>query len=386
MSSGPRVLLAPDKFKGTLPASEVAAAVGLGVRGVLPDAETVALPVADGGDGTLDAAMASGYVRVPVTVPGPTGAPVATAYARRGSAAVVEMADTCGLARLPGCAPAPLTASSSGLGEAVRAALEAGCDDVVLGVGGSASTDGGAGMLAALGARLLDVAGRPLPPGGRALADLARLDLTGLHPSVDRTRFVVASDVDNPLLGPAGAATVYGPQKGATPEDLPVLDAALARWADVVAETVGSDVRAVPGAGAAGGVGFAALAVLGGELRPGIDLLLDLVGFDDRLPGSILVVTGEGSLDEQSLRGKAPIGVARRAAAAGVPVVAVCGRRSLSAAALRAAGIDAAYALLDLEPDVDICLRSPGPLLERLGGRIARDWGTPEGRRTLDRS
>lgn len=372
MSGTPRVLLAPDKFKGSVPASGVADAVGRGIRSVLPEAEVVALPVADGGDGTLDAALAAGFTRVPVTVAGPTGEPVATAYARQGSTAVVEMADACGLGRLPGGRPSPLTASSTGLGEVVRAALDAGCEEIVLGIGGSASTDGGAGMLAALGVRWVDRTGGSVAPGGAGLAGLAGVDLSGLHRGVGTARFVVASDVDNPLLGEKGAAAVYGPQKGATATDVAELDAALAHLADVAARELGVDHRAEPGAGAAGGVGFAALAVLGATLRPGIDLMLDLVGFDRHLPGSSLVVTGEGSLDEQSLHGKAPVGVARRAARLAVPVVAVCGRRTLTDEALREAGIDTAYALLDLEPDPDVCIREPEPLLVRLGDALAR--------------
>jgi glycerate 2-kinase len=373
VTDGPRVLVAPDKFKGSLPASRVADAVGRGIRMVRPYAEVVEVPVADGGDGTLDAALSAGYDRVPITVAGPTGEAVATAYARRGGTAVVEMADACGLVRLPGDTRAPLTASSRGLGEVVLAALEAGCEEVVLGVGGSASTDGGAGLLEALGVRLLDEVGRPVPSGGAALSSLASLDRSGLHPRAHSTRFVVACDVDNPLLGQSGAAAAYGPQKGASPDDVAVLDRALTRWADVVAGLCGADHRDVPGAGAAGGVGFAALALLGAELRPGIDLVLDLVGFDDRLQRSVLVVTGEGSLDEQSLHGKAPIGVARRAVASGVPVVAVCGRRLLRPETLRTAGIVSAYALLDLEPDPEVCMRAPSALLERAGASIARD-------------
>jgi glycerate 2-kinase len=373
VTDGSRVLVAPDKFKGSLPASGVADAVARGIRAVRPDAQVVALPVADGGDGTLAAALTAGYDRVPVTVTGPTGDTVTTAYARRGGTAVVEMADACGLVRLPGGTPAPLTASSRGLGEVMLAALEAGCEDVVLGIGGSASTDGGAGLLEALGVRLLDEAGRPLPPGGAALSSLAQLDRSGLHPGALSTRFVVASDVDNPLLGPDGAAAAYGPQKGASTDDVAILDRALARWADVVTGLGVGDHRDVPGAGAAGGVGLAALALLGAELRPGIDLLLDLLGFDDLLPGSALVVTGEGSLDEQSLHGKAPVGVARRAGAGGVPVVAVCGRRLLDPETLRTVGIASAYSLLDLEPDPEVCMRVPDALLERLGASIARE-------------
>ena len=369
----PRVLVAPDKFKGSLPALAVAEAVASGVRRVRPEVEVATLPVADGGDGTLDAALASGFERVDVTVTGPTGEPVRTAYARRDGTAVVEMADACGLSRLPGGTPSALDATSRGLGEAVAAALDAGCRSLVIGIGGSASTDGGAGMVAALGGRLLDADGKPLPDGGAGLDRLARLDLEGLHPALAETEVVVACDVDNPLTGPHGAAAVYGPQKGASLDDVARLDLALTGWADVVAATTGSDVRDRAGAGAAGGVGFAALGLLGASLRPGIELMLDLLGFESRVAGCHLVVTGEGSLDAQSLHGKAPVGVAAAAGRHGVPVVAVCGRRTLDEATLAGAGIGAAYALLDVEPDPATCMRDAARLLETVGEQIAAD-------------
>ena len=370
----PRVLVAPDKFKGSLTATEVADAVARGLTAGRPDVEVDRLPVADGGDGTLAAALAAGFEAVPVTATGPTGEPVETAYARLGDVAVVEMADVSGLARLPGGRRQPLTATSRGTGELVAAALAAGARRVVLGIGGSATTDGGAGLLQALGADLLDADGAPVGPGGAALERLARVDVGGVAAALGGAEVVVACDVDNPLTGPTGAAAVYGPQKGAGPDDVVLLDRCLARLADAVADATGRDLRDEPGAGAAGGVGFAALAVLGAQLRPGIDLLLDLLGFDRLVAGADLVVVGEGSLDGQSLRGKAPVGVARRARAAGVgSVVAVCGRRDLDDAALQQAGIDAAHALTDLEPDPDRCMAEAGPLLEQLAQRIAAE-------------
>jgi glycerate 2-kinase len=373
------VVVAPDKFKGTLTAAEVAARVSAGIAAALaemgaPGVPVREVPVADGGDGTVDAALAAGYERIPVRAEGPVGEPVDTAFALRDGVAVVEMADVSGLRLLPTDALAPLTASSFGTGEVIAAALEQGCHTVLLGIGGSASTDGGAGMLAALGARLRDADGAELARGGAALAGLGRLDLAGLHPKLAATTVIVASDVDNPLLGPHGAAAVYGPQKGAGPDDVALLDAALAHWADVLDAETGTAFRDRPGAGAAGGVGYAALAALGAELKPGIDLVLDLVGFADALPGARLVVTGEGSLDEQTLSGKAPAGVAAAAVAAGIPVVTVSGRLALGQEKLRAAGIRQAYALTDIEPDVARCLAEPGPLLERLAQELARDW------------
>lgn len=361
------VLVAPDKFKGSLTAREVAEAVAAGLLTGLPDLQVVLAPIADGGDGTLDAALAAGFERRSVTVTGPTGEPVSSAFGLRGRVAVVELASASGLVLLPGGLLKPLTASSRGTGELIAAALDAGCTQVVLGAGGSACTDGGAGMLQALGGHFLDAEGRELGPGGAELARLERVDLSALHPALAGASVVLASDVDNPLLGPSGAAAVYGPQKGATPKDVGILDAALARFAALVDKS-GADVS---GAGAAGGVGYAALSVLGAAMRPGIEVVLDLVGFADQLGGADLVVTGEGALDRQTLHGKAPAGVAAAARAAGVPVVAVCGRCELDAASLTAAGITRAYALVDIEPDVQRCLTEPAPLLRRLGQQIA---------------
>lgn len=367
------MLVAPDKFKGSLAAADVAEAVRIGISSYDPRADVYCLPVADGGDGTLAAALAAGFERVPVTATGPTGEPVETGYAVRGDTAVVEMADVSGLARLPGGAPAALAATSRGTGELVAAALDAGASRIVLGIGGSATTDGGAGLLQALGVSLRDAGGAELPPGGGALAALAGLDLSGLHPGLASAEIVVACDVDNPLTGPSGAAAVYGPQKGATDEDVLVLDANLAGLADQVARRTGADHRERPGAGAAGGVGFAAIAVLGATLRPGIDLVLELVDFPRHVHGVDLVVVGEGSLDSQTLHGKAPVGVARLAREAGARVVAVCGRRTLSDEQLRWAGIEAAYACADLEPDPERSMAEAAGLVERLGRRLAEE-------------
>ncbi|XVV02251.1 glycerate kinase [Actinosynnema sp. CA-248983] len=330
------VVVAPDKFKGTLSAPRVAAAVERGLREAVPGLSVRSLPVADGGDGTVDAAVAAGFLRVGRWVTGPVGKPVAASFAVRGGTAVVEVASASGLALLD--EPAPLPATSRGVGELLVSALDSGARRIVLGVGGSASTDGGRGMLDAIGDRL---------------ADFAAVEV------------VLASDVDNPLLGPSGAAAVYGPQKGATPEQVEVLEERLAAFA----REVGPEYVDVPGAGAAGGIGFAALAVLGATRRPGIEVVLELVGFAEAVAGARLVITGEGSLDAQTRHGKAPAGVA--AAAGSVPTVAVAGRTSVDPAEL---GLRGAYALLDVEPDLTRCLTEPEPLLARLAGRIAADW------------
>lgn len=368
-----KVLVASDKFKGSLTAAEVGAAVGAGLRAVRPELDVVVVPVADGGDGTLAAAIEAGFRWIPVQATGPTGLTVATGYARQGDLALVEMADVSGLSRLPDGRLEPMTTGSRGTGELIAAALDAGCRRIVLGIGGSAGTDGGAGMISALGGRLLSRDGSDIVDGGGSLADIGRLELDRLHPALADAEIVVACDVDNPLTGPHGAAAVYGPQKGASPIQVEQLDRALGRWADVVAAATGADHRDQPGAGAAGGVGFAAIAVLGATLRPGIELMLDLVGFHQQLAGATLVITGEGSLDEQTLHGKAPAGVAAAAGVAGIPVVAVCGRNLLTSERLLAAGIGAAYSLLDLEPDPQRCMSEAGILLTRLAHDIARD-------------
>jgi glycerate 2-kinase len=368
-----KIVIAPDKFKGSLPAAEVAAAIAAGLRAGLPAAELVGIPVADGGDGTVDAAVAAGFERVPVTVDGPTGEPVRASYARRGEVAVVELATACGLMRLPGGRPAPLTASSFGAGQVLAAALEAGARRIIFGVGGSASTDGGAGLLQALGARVLDTRGEPLALGGAALRDVATLDLAGLHPALRGRSVILATDVVNPLTGPDGAAEVYGPQKGATPKQVRELDSGLRRWAAVVARATGTDWAQAAGAGAAGGVGFAALAVLGAERRLGIGVILDLLDFEAALDGADLVITGEGSLDTQTLAGKAPAGVARAAARRGIPVVAVAGRSTLTDDELARAGIAAVYTLSELEPDPARSSAEAGQLLRRVGQALARD-------------
>ena len=368
------VLIAPDKFKGSLSASQVARHLSTGLAGAAPGVTVAEVPVADGGDGTLNAALSGGFRRVSVTAEGPTGERVDTAYAERDGVAVVELADVSGLSRLPGGQPAPLTASSFGTGQVLRAALDHGCRRVILGVGGSACTDGGAGIVQALGGRLVTAGGVDLPRGGAALADLDQVDLAGLHPALRSVELVVACDVDNPLLGEHGAAAVYGPQKGASAGDVLRLDAALTRWAQVLRAATGLDQARSPGAGAAGGVGFAALAVLGATLRSGIELVLELVAFPEQLASASLVVTGEGSLDAQTLRGKAPAGVAAAARAAGVPTVAVAGRTLLLPDQLSAAGIAAVYALTDLEPDLTRCMSDAGRLLEQLAGQVAHDW------------
>ncbi|MFD1922221.1 glycerate kinase [Streptomyces beijiangensis] len=372
-----QVLVAADKFKGSLTAVQVAERVTAGILRIAPGVRVEALPVADGGDGTVAAAVAAGFERHEVRVTGPLGEQRSAAFALRDGVAVVEMAEASGLQHLPEGVFAPLTATTYGSGELLRAALDAGASRIVFGVGGSATTDGGAGMLAALGARFLDAGGEPVTPGGGGLRDLASADLSGLDERLAGTDIVLASDVDNPLTGPKGASAVYGPQKGASPEEVAILDGALAHYAAVLEKTIGrkaAEDALSPGAGAAGGIGYGALVGLGASFRPGIEVMLDVLGFADALARATLVITGEGSLDEQTLHGKAPAGVAAAARAENKEVIAVCGRLALLPEALGRAGIRRAYALTDIEPDVARCIAEAGPLLEKVAENIARDF------------
>jgi glycerate kinase len=362
-----RIVVAPDSFKGTLSADAAAAAIADGVRRVRPDDEVVLRPVADGGEGTVAAALRAGYRSRTARVAGPDGRPVDAAWAVLGTTAVLELATAAGLGLLD--RPAPGTATTRGVGELVRHALDAGARRVVLGIGGSATTDGGAGMLQALGLRLLDAGGRDIGPGGGGLQQLDRVDATGLDPRLADVELVVASDVDNPLTGPSGAAHVFGPQKGATVDDVLALDAALTRYAAVLARDLGADVAATPGAGGAGGTAAGALAV-GARIVSGAGLVCDLVGLSDVLAGAELVLTGEGSLDEQTLHGKAPAEVAGRARTAGVRCIALAGAVRLSPAQLSAAGFAAAHALTEVEPDPARCRAEPAPLLAELAARV----------------
>nr|WP_240807446.1 glycerate kinase [Actinomadura geliboluensis] len=367
------VLLAPDRFPGALTAAQAARRLAAGLRRARPDVPLVELPVADGGEGTVAAAVAAGWRAVEVEVCGPTGRPVTARLAVRDRSAVVELAEASGLRRLPGGKPRPLTASSLGTGQLLGHALRLGARRIVLGLGGGACTDGGAGLVQGLGGRLLDALGKDLPPGGAALRSLHALDLRGL-PDMSGVEVVVAGDSAGPLLGRGGAAAVDGPRRGAGREEVRVLDAGLRRWADLAEAAARRTARDLPGAGTSGGVGFAALTFLGATIEPGPALLLDLLGFADRARGARLVVTGEGVLDTRSLRGSAPIGVARAAARAGAPVIAVAGRRGLTGEQLRKARIQAAYALADIEPDEERRVRRAGPLLEQLTVAIADEW------------
>jgi glycerate kinase len=325
-----RVLVAPDKFRGTLTAAEAAGAIAAGWRRVRPGDEVEEVPLADGGEGTLEVLVgAYGGEERELTVHGPLGEPAPAAYGlvpREGGAlAVVEMSRASGLQLVEPERRDVRRASTRGTGELILAACRD-ADEALVCIGGSATNDAGAGMAQALGIRLLTASGADVPPGGAALLELDAIDVGGLDPAVRRTRFLVACDVDNPLTGPEGAAAIYGPQKGATAEDVALLDRALARFAEVARRDLGVDVERLPGAGAAGGLGGGLVAFLGAELRPGVDVVMEAVGLPGRVKAADLVITGEGKLDGQSLHGKTPAGVLRLAREAGVEAAILCGR------------------------------------------------------------
>lgn len=330
-----RVLVAPDKFRGTLTATQAAEAIERGWLRTRPGDSVEAVPMADGGEGTLDALVSALRGEVArATVSGPLGDPITAQYGvvatSDGTTAVIEMARASGLDLVAETRRDALRASTRGTGELIRDAIERQRpSSILVCIGGSATTDGGAGMAQALGAKLLDERGAEIGPGGGALLDLRRIDLDGLVPRVGSVRFVVASDVDNPLVGPGGAAAVYGPQKGADADEVLLLDRALGHFAAIVNRDLGVDVRAAAGAGAAGGLGAGLIAFTGARLRAGIDVVMEAVGLRGRLEQADLVITGEGQFDEQSLHGKTVAGVIRAAADERVAVMVLCGRAEL---------------------------------------------------------
>jgi glycerate kinase len=330
-----RVLVAPDKFRGTLTASQAASAISTGWRRERPDDVVEEVPMADGGEGTLDALVAAlgGELRT-VRVSGPLGDPVDASFGLivtpAGPTAVVELARASGLSLVGELRRDALRASTRGTGELLLAAAGEGVGGIVVCLGGSASTDGGAGIVSALGVRLLDPAGRPIPDGGRGLLELDRVDATGLDRAMRRIRVLVACDVDDPLTGPNGAARVYGPQKGASPDGVLLLERALAHYAAVLHRDLGIDLRTLPGGGAAGGAGAGLVAFLGARLRPGVAVVMDALDLHRRVASADVLVTGEGRLDASSLRGKVISGLLAEAQRATVPVAVLCGRSEIA--------------------------------------------------------
>tara|TARA_R110002111_G_scaffold1911_2_gene12954 strand:+ start:1033 stop:2181 length:1149 start_codon:yes stop_codon:yes gene_type:complete len=371
-----KLVIAPDSFKESLSASAVAQAIASGWLRVYPDAEVLCCPMADGGEGTVDAVLAvTAGERRECTVAGPLGAPVQAHWGwLPDQQAMIEMAAASGLHLVPVAERDVRLASSYGTGELIRAALDAGARRIVLGLGGSATNDAGAGLLEALGVRFLGADGNELAPGGAALARLQHIDLTGLDTRLAQVEVMVAADVDNPLCGPKGASAIFGPQKGATPLQVAQLDRALAHFADVMAATLGDDVRYHPGVGAAGGLGFAAKAVLKAQFRPGVELVAELCGLAQMLRDADLVITGEGRLDGQSLHGKTPVGVARLARSAGVPVIALAGSLGEGYQRLYAEGIGAAFSLAPGPLTLEQAMQDAGAQLTARAADLARLW------------
>jgi glycerate kinase len=382
-----KIVIAPDSFKESLSALQVAAAIEAGMREVWPDAEYLKLPVADGGEGTVQAMIdATGGKRVEHAVTGPLGEPVDAFYGLiegggEGLLAVIEMAAASGLESVPPARRDPMSATSRGTGELIRLALDAGARRFVLGVGGSATNDGGAGMLQALGVRLLDADGRELGPGGAELARLDRIDASRLDARVRDSAFQIACDVSNPLVGPQGASAVFGPQKGATPAMVAQLDANLGRYAEVIRRDLGREVADMPGAGAGGGIAAAMVVFLDGRLRPGVEIVCEAVGLDAAVRDADLVVTGEGRIDGQTVQGKTPMGVARAARAHGKPVIAIGGSLATDAGAVHEHGIEAVFAAVRRPCSIEEALAAGAENLRlaarnvaaalRLGGELA---------------
>lgn len=371
-----RVVVAPDSFKGTLTAVEVVDAIAAGIHRVVPDAEVVRVPMADGGEGLVDAVEAAGFSRRTLTVAGPLGAPVVAEWALRDAVAVVEMAQASGLPLVTPTPRTALEADTSGTGELIAAALDAGATRVVLGIGGSATTDAGAGALRTLGAVFRDARGDAVTGGGGSLVDVASIDLASLDPRLARTEIVLCSDVANPFSGPAGAARVFAPQKGADAAAVALLDRGLVAVAAAVRAASGIDLIAAGWGGSGGGIAGTFSALLGARPASGVDLVADLVDLDARLSGADLVIVGEGSLDAQSLLGKAPVGVARRAVAHGVAVVAVAGRRGVPLAELAAHGIHDAATAVEAAGSVEAALREPARWAAAAAETVMRRWIT----------
>ncbi len=340
-----RIVVAPDSFKGTLGAAEAGEAIAVGLRRARPDWEVEVVPIADGGEGTVSALVqATGGTVVRSDTTDPLGRPITAMLGLLGGGggrAIVETASSSGIGLLSETERDPLVTSSRGTGALIRAAIDAGAEELWVGLGGSATVDGGSGMARALGVRFLDASGAPLPEGGGSLARLEHVDVSKRDPRLDRVRIRAACDVWSPLVGRDGAAPVFGPQKGASEADVAQLAEGLGRLADVIQRDLGVDVATLPGGGAAGGLGAGLVAFLGATLESGVELVLEAVGLRERIQGCDLVITGEGRLDAQTAHGKAPLGVARLAKAAGVPVIAIAGSLGRDINGLADLGFDA---------------------------------------------
>lgn len=369
-----KVVIAPDSYKESLTAMEVATAIESGFKEIMPDAEYIKLPMADGGEGTVQSLVdATGGDIVTVEVTGPLGQPVEGFYGLLGdgSTAVIEMAAASGLHLVETDERNPLLTTTYGTGELIKAALDRGVDHIIIGIGGSSTNDGGVGMAQALGAKLVDANGVDLPFGGGALADLVSIDLSGLDSRLATVQLEVACDVDNPLCGPKGASHIFGPQKGATPEMVTELDANLAHYAEVIRQTNGKEVINQAGAGAAGGLGAALLGLFDATLRPGISIVMDAVNLAEVVKDADLVITGEGRIDSQTIHGKTPIGVARTAKLYNLPVIGIAGSTARDCRVVHDHGLDAVYSVVLGVTDLPTALEEAAFNVEMTSRNIA---------------
>ena len=365
-----KIVIAPDSFKGSASSTEISQWLENGISQVeLLNCEIIKVAIADGGEGSLDSVLSAGFISHNFSVTGPVGNKVNARIGIKGDTALVELAEASGLSQLPEEKLSPLIATSFGTGELILRALDLGAKRVILAVGGSACTDAGAGALQALGGHLLDKDGNEIELGGAALAECARIDLTNLDSRLSNTEFILASDVDNPLLGPKGAAAIYAPQKGANAGDVVLLEAALMNFADIA----GTSHVTTAGSGAAGGFGYMAYTFLNASHQSGIDTFIELTQFETHCIGADLVVTGEGMYDSQSLSGKAPIGIYSVATAHNIPVVLVCGQAKLNSSVENAPNFRKIYTLTSIESDLNKCISNPRPIVEKIGKVIAQE-------------
>ncbi|PZE20152.1 glycerate kinase [Paenibacillus xerothermodurans] len=373
-----KIIIAPDSFKGSISAADAAGAIEKGIKRFLPEAVTVLVPVADGGEGTMDSLIgAAGGRKVAASVTGPLGAPVDAAYGLLGPdyrVAIVEMAAASGLCLITPEQRDPLNATTFGTGELIKQALAAGCREFILALGGSATNDGGAGMLEALGVRLLDAAGQPVARGGGSLSRIATIDATVLDPRIAESRFLIATDVQNPLLGPHGASHVFGPQKGATPSIVDELERNMAVWADLIEAHTGVRVHEMPGAGAAGGIGAAFLAFFPTTIRRGIDVVIQYSRLHEHLRDADLVITGEGQIDYQTASGKTPMGIAQEANKYNVPTIALAGSVGAGIDALYDVGIRSVHSIAGGPLSLQEAMARAAELLEATAEQVLRTF------------
>ena len=370
-----KIVIAPDSFKGSLSAAEVAEAIKTGFRAVYPDAEYVKVPMADGGEGTVQSLVdATSGTIITQLVSGPMGDMVAGFFGILGDrqTAVIEMAAASGIHWVRPKERDVFLASSFGTGQLINAALDRGCDKLIVGLGGSATNDGGIGMMKALGAQFFDQDGVQLAADVRALLQLASIDLQYLDPRLDKTEIVVACDVDNPLCGENGAARVFGPQKGATEEDIAVLDQALTRYGDILSANAGRDIASEPGAGAAGGMGAAFIGLIDAVLKPGVDIVIEIVDLANSLVDANLVITGEGRVDNQTIHGKTPTGVAKVAKSCNLPVICITGSVEDGADFTHQLGIDEIYSVTEGDYDLTEVLIEAEHKLTQAAQKIAK--------------